>query len=94
MINTESYHNTILLAARLAQARPDVLPYSIARNLGKLQKLAVSLHARYSEGATNDLLEEHAKALGQEIKVTVRPTRKARGNALAIGIDGAEYGIF
>ena len=90
----EQLHNLTNLIATVAQARPAVNANTIARNLSKLQRLAVSLHYCYAEAREGIGLEAKARALGEEISATVAPTKSATGNALLLNLDGAEYPLF
>ena len=97
MMQKDAFHNLLLLVAKVAQARPKLPPMLIAKNLGKLQRLAVTLHGRYGEGADPDKvkgLEQHAVALGSELNTWVTSTGRDRGSALTLNLDGVELNIF
>ena len=84
------------LVARVVQARPYIFREIIERNIGKLQRLAATLHKINKEREEEDTshFERKAKALAQELGADCLSTGKARGAALRLYLDGRYFDIF
>ena len=81
-------HNLLFLVALIAQLRPRIPPETIAKNIGKLQRLAVSLAQRRNMDvslvespmfhAYTDKLERRAHELAQELGINLSTSPKTQ----------------
>lgn len=102
----DQVENLLLIAVKLGQAMPSKHPVDIARNLGKLQKLAVSLRKRYEnmcnyQWASGDVFEAHTSRLEKrvielsaELGVKSDAQRDPRGASVCLKLGTVDYWLF
>jgi hypothetical protein len=101
----QSQENLMRLCAEITRARPHIAAHSIPVVLMKLQRLASSLHNRYTAacnhawatteayGARTEVLEGKAAELGESLGVAIEHQRDPRGWPLIVKFDGREMRV-
>ena len=101
----EQYENLLTITA-IVSRQSGHAPVLVARNLAKLQRIAVSLRKRYEaacsyQWADNDAyrartasLQQKAVMLGQEIGLDIKHQEDPRGAPLSFTLRGGEHRIF
>ena len=98
-MKNEQIKNIHNLIARAAQSKTSMDPELIAKNLGKMQRIASDLPKRYLHSIPGEVskarrLEDRAVSLGAELGLEVYPSHTGIGAPLKIIIDAIEYGVF
>ena len=102
-MQTHQIENLLSLAVIIARARPEAKTHEIPIALGKLQRLAISLHKRYEAACNYDVgleylrrteaLEQKAQSLATSLGLRLECQRDPRGAPIILDVDGHEYRI-
>lgn len=104
-MQTHQIENLLSLAVLIARARPEAKTHEIPIALGKLQRLATSLHKRYEAACNYDWactpeyeartgrLETKAEEIARGLNIRLTHQRDPRGWPLVLDLDGHEYRI-